>query len=116
MIDVSDIPRAELLAALYNHAQPMGLGFLQARNEPMTVEQAEKLVTGENIETDYRGRPPGFRERAADKPAYFDYLYGRPLKIELNGKTLREDLYDRDQGDGAAQRVIDALRAKLKAA
>lgn len=113
-IDVSDIPQAELLAELYNRAQVMGMGFLQRRAEPMTVEQAQALLDGRDAETDYGGSKA--QDRGPNKPAYFDYVYGKPLKVSIDGKTLRAYLYDRDQGDGAAQRAVDAIRARKKAA
>lgn len=109
-IDVSDIDRAELLAELYNRAQPMGMGFLQARSGEMTVEEAQKLLDGESAETDYGGFLA--RDRAPGKPARFDYLYGRPMKVEINGKTLRTWLYDRDHGQGAAEQAIAAVRER----
>ena len=105
-INVSDIQPAELLAGLYNAVGPSGLGFLQARPGDMTVEDASALLNGDKQETDY----PINRNRSEGKPAYFDYLHGRCLKIEINGKTLRAGLYDRDYGEGAAQRVVDSIR------
>lgn len=89
MIDVSTIPPARLLAALYNNAKPLGMGFLHARPN-MTEDDAAELLRG-------RERP------------YFDYLYGRPLKVEINGSTLNPRLYDRDWGDGAAERIVNKL-------
>lgn len=42
---------------------------------------------------------------------YFDYLYGRVMKVDLSSdESFEERLYDRDNGTGAAQRVIDRLR------
>lgn len=42
---------------------------------------------------------------------YFDYLYGRVMKVDLSSDDgFEERLYDRDNGKGAAQKVIDALR------
>ncbi len=107
--NVSDINPAELLAGLYNAVSPSGMGFLQAREGDMSIKEASALLSGEIVEGDY----PGLRtDRRLDKPSYFDYLYGRCLKIEINGKNLRPGLYDRDYGKGAAQRVIDTIRAR----
>jgi len=43
---------------------------------------------------------------------YIDYYRGRPLKVrlDLKSKTFSEHLYDRDAGQGAAARVVAALR------
>ncbi len=46
---------------------------------------------------------------------YFDYLAGRVMKIDLSGDELDPRLYDRDLGQGAAERTIDALRRKTNA-
>ena len=113
-IDVSDINPAELLAELYNRASVMGAGVFQRRDGEMTVEQAQALLDGTEAETDYFGF--NARERGPGKPARFDYLYGRPLKLEINGKILRTWGYDRDHGQGAAQRAADACRERAKAA
>ena len=106
-IDVSDIGSAELLAGLYNAVNPSGMGVFQGRPGDMTVADANALLCGDEHETDY----PVNRNRSDGKPSYFDYLHGRCLKVEINGKTLRVGLYDRDYGEGAAQRVVDSIRA-----
>jgi len=41
-----------------------------------------------------------------------DYLGGKPLKIDLGSDKFSTFLYNRDNGSGAAQRVIEALRKK----
>ena len=103
-VDIRGLDKAELLAALYNNSQPMGVGFLQAREGVMTREQAaEMLVVGDDTA---RMFPKSRRE------GYFDYLYGRPLKVRLDGDVLRTALYNRDNGLGAAERIVSELRAK----
>ena len=47
-----------------------------------------------------------------EKQTYFDYLYGRVLKVDLSGDGFDERLYDRDCGEGAAQRAVDSIRAE----
>ena len=92
-IDISGLDRAEVLAALYNASHPRGLGFLHAKTEPMTAEGARK-------ELEARGAEP-----------YFDYLHGRVMKIGFNkDDAIDPRLYDRDNGGGAAERAIGALR------
>lgn len=95
-IDVSDIAPAELLAALYNRSHPQGMGFLQAQDGDMTEDKAQKLLQ------DSTGQ---IRDHT-----YFDYLQGRVMKVEINGKILSPCLYDRDLGQGAAQGVVDSFR------
>lgn len=89
-IDIKGLDKAELLAALYNGAKPQGFGFLQATPDAMTKAEAQQYID--------RG--------AMD----FDYLKGRVMKIDISGDTMEAWLYDRDNGDGAAQKAVDALR------
>ena len=41
---------------------------------------------------------------------YFDYLEGRVMKIDLSGDTVDPRGYDRDNGQGAVQKVITAIK------
>jgi hypothetical protein len=115
-IDISGIDKADLLAALHNGTRPMGMGFLQARGD-MTAEDARAyLKRGDD-------HAEAFAEIKAKggvvigvEPLYFDYLCGRPLKVDIGGDTLDPRLYDRDAGEGAAARVIAKLREVTKAA
>lgn len=104
-ISIKGIDKAELLAALYNNSRPMGMGFLRAKSGDMTVEEARtELGTGGDHGRDFGATSAG------NRPMYFDYLYGRPLKSDLSGDDFRPWLYDRDNGQGAAARVIESLR------
>jgi hypothetical protein len=88
-IDITGLNKAELLAALYNNSKPQGLGFLSFDAKPMTVTEAVELLT---------------------QQTYFDYLNGRVMKIDLRGNQLNTWAYDRDLGQGAAARVVEAVR------
>lgn len=96
-IDLTGLNTADVLAALYNASQPLGLGFLNpASNRPLTSAQAQQILD--------------------DNPhRYFDYLNGRVMKVDLNGDHLDPWLYDRDNGTGAAARAIAALRTQYAA-
>jgi hypothetical protein len=89
LIDISDLNKAEVLMALYNASHPQGMGFFQYAGDPLTIEKAEEYL---------------------QKNTYFDYLNGRVLKVDLKGDELNPALYDRDNGEGAAYRVIMELR------
>ena len=89
MIDINGLNKALVLAALYNHSRPQGMGFLHYKAEKMTEEQAAELLKKRN---------------------YFDYLHGRVMKVDLTGDTLDPRLYDRDNGAGEAAREIDRIR------
>ena len=91
MVKYDGLSKAEVLSALYNNAKCQGLGFLHYKNEDLTIEQAEQLLK---------------------LTTYFDYLYGRVLKVDLKGDDgFEEWLYDRDNGEGAAQQSLDDYRA-----
>jgi hypothetical protein len=68
------------------------MGFLQFTPEDMTTDEAREILK------EHQGR--------------FDYLKGRVMKVCLDEDEFREDLYDRDNGPGAAARVIDKIRKK----
>jgi hypothetical protein len=87
-INIAHLDKADVLAALYNSAQPLGLGFLQYDPEPMTRDQAALIL---------------------EKQTYFDYLKGRVMKLDLEGDTGSTRWYDRDNGEGAAARAIASI-------
>src|SRR3990167_9199466 len=91
-IDIKGLDKAELL----NASKPQGLGFLaQGRNSEMTVADAREVL-----------------RIAGDRP-YFDYLRGRVMKVDLSGDSLEPRMYDRDNGEVAALRVVETIRARL---
>lgn len=90
MVDIKGLNKAEVLAALYNNSKPQGLGFLHFDAKDMTVAEAEEIL-----------------KQTTD----FDYLKGRVMKVDLSSDDgFGEWLYDRDNGNGGAQRAVDALR------
>lgn len=52
--------------------------------------------------------PPAFDDAAADKAiwGYIDYFQGRVIKMDLSGPEAKTDLYDRDNGKGAALQAL----------
>lgn len=89
-MDISGLDKAAVLAALYNASQQQGMGFMHARGaRGMTVEQAREELS---------------------KQDYFDYLHGRVMKISLAKDEVNTALYNRDNGYGAAERAVDAIR------
>lgn len=90
MIDIKGLDKAEVLLALYNGSHCQGLSFLGSVDS----------YTLDDARVDY--------ENSRNK--YFDYLHGHVLKVDLSGDEFDDALYDRDCGDGAAQRVINTLR------
>ena len=85
MVDTKGLKKSAVLAALYNDSKPQGLGFLHFDPAPMTEEEAEDLLKTST--------------------------QGRVMKVDLsNDDSFEEWLYDRDNGNGAAQRAINKLR------
>lgn len=117
-IDITGIDKAELLAALYNEARPVGYGRLHYTPEPMTVEQARIVLGTATKEGEWAPLTPSNIEGAAYCSAgvyRFDYIKGRSIKVEFAGNVLRRaDLYDRDAGPGAAQRIVNEVRAQTR--
>lgn len=88
-ISIKGLDKAKVLKALYDHSHIQGLGFLQAVPDNMvSVEHCRELLTHQT---------------------YFDYLYGKILKVDLSGDILDSRLYDRDCGEGAAKRAIESI-------
>lgn len=89
-MNIKGINKAKILAALFNHSHPQGLGIFQALDhgygKGMTEEEAQ-----------------GFLDAGQ---TYFDYLHGRILKIDLEGDELSTRLYNRDLGEGAAEYAL----------
>lgn len=88
IMDITNLNKAKILAALYNNSRPLGMGILHFDPKPMTVEEAETLLK---------------------ETTYFDYLKGRVMKIDLSKDDLRTDLYNRDNGPMAAENIIAGL-------
>lgn len=93
MITYEGLTKAETLCALYNNAKVQGLGFLQAISGDMSIQEAEILVK---------------EHTQSNGTIYFDYVHGRVIKVNLtNDKEFDERLYDRDNGQGSAQKAIN---------
>ena len=88
MIDLKQYDKAEVLAALYNHSKPQGMGVLHYDSANMTKKEAQECLK------EYQD---------------FDYLKGRIMKVDLSGDELDPCLYDRDNGEGAAERAIATI-------
>lgn len=88
IIKIEKKDKAEILAALYNASKPLGMGILHYDPTPMTIEEARELLKHQT---------------------YFDYVKGRVMKINLEGDTLDTWGYDRDNGEGAVQRILATI-------
>lgn len=89
-VSIAGLDKADVLRVLYNRARPLGMGILHYTPEDMTAEQAHELLKAST---------------------YFDYVKGRVMKVRIEGNLLDPRLYDRDNGEGAANTAIQTLRA-----
>ncbi|WP_282369054.1 hypothetical protein [Pseudomonas sp. PS02290] len=90
-MNISGLDKAEVLAALFNASRQQGMGFLDSRGDrDMSKERAAEIL---KITED------------------FDYLDGRVMKISLYRDEVETRLYDRDNGQGSAERAIAHLVA-----
>ena len=95
LIDVKGLKPGAVLAALYNRAVPARMGFLAFDPKPMTAEEGEALLA----------------EQAKYRSAYFDYVNGRRMKVEIKGDEIDVERYEQNSGLGAATEAIEHLRA-----
>ncbi len=89
-MNITGLNKAAVLAALFNASRPQGMGFLHYNPAPMTVEQAQQILDS--------------------GATYFDYLQGRVMKIDLSKDEVGTGLYNRDNGQNAAENAVEALR------
>lgn len=103
MVNIKGIDKAKVLAALFNHSKVQGMGVFQASRGPqvMSEDDARKAIGNGDDATVMFGDV---------HPLYFDYLYGRVLKVDISKDEFNEWGYDRDLGQGAAQRAIDSIK------
>ncbi len=89
MINIAGLDKAKILAALAGGTAPRGLGWLHAGPGSDNEQAARETLA---------------------RTTYVDYFAGRPIKVDFSGDEIDPRLYDRDAGDGAAERVIATLR------
>lgn len=103
-VNIAGLDKAEVLLALWNASIMQGmsvLGFL--RSGELTLEKAKQEIKSRKHQS-----------LDGKDSIYFDYLNGKVMKVDLGQDEFDPRLYDRDNGDGAAQRAIDNLRIALR--
>ncbi|MBT5338645.1 hypothetical protein HN643_04590 [Candidatus Falkowbacteria bacterium] len=88
-MNISHLDKAQVLAALYNNAKVQGQGALRADSDRMTEEEARGLL--------------------ASGQTYFDYIKDRVMKVDLSGDDFNTRLFNRDNGENAAEEILSAL-------
>ena len=95
MVSIGELSKASVLAALYNASAPVGVGFVEAITGPAVMDTA----SAQNYIDQRKGS------------LKFDYVYGRPIKVDLTGDSFDPRLYDcRNGGVGAARHIVEKLR------
>lgn len=89
MVNITGLSKAKVLKALYDNSHMQGMSFLAAPSRPITLKDCEE---------------------ALKHNTYFDYFYGRVIKVDLSGNKFDERLYDRDNGNGAAAKAVNSIR------
>ena len=85
-MDISQLSKPKVLAALFNAAKPLGMGILHyKRDHIMDETEAAQLL---------------------ENQTYFDYHEGRVMKVDLSENELRTSSYNRDNGENAAENAI----------
>ena len=88
-MNISHLDKAQVLAALYNNAKVQGQGALRADSDRMAGEEARGLL--------------------ASGQTYFDYIKDRVMKVDLSGDDFNTRLFNRDNGENAAEEILSAL-------
>lgn len=95
MVSIEGLDKAEVLLALYNASYIQGMmGFLAAVDN-YGIEDARKDI----------------EEHGDD--LYFDYLHGKVMKVDINGDEFDPRLFDRNNGEGSAEKAIENLRKRI---
>lgn len=103
-VNIAGLNKADVLLALWQASQMQGMSFLGfLASGELTLEQAKREIERRKRKTADGG-----------DSIYFDYLNGKVMKVDIGQDEFNPRLYDRDNGDGAAQRAIDNLKIALK--
>ncbi len=106
-VNIAGLGKAAVLAALHNATRAIGFGKLHDIGRDMTAEEAAFFI---NEGDDHRE----FDAITKRPRLYFDYVQGRPIKTDIGSDEFDPWLFDRDAGDGAAEKAINRLRANLQ--
>jgi len=88
-MNIKNLNKAEVLAALYNRAIPLERSVYFSRHEPMTPEKAQMLLDLGHTS--------------------FSELEGRALSVDLKKEEVDTRLYNRNNGNNAAENAIEWL-------
>ena len=87
-MNTNNMDKARLFKALFNRAMPQGNSFMKYVPIQMTDQEAREVIA----------------QRKGN--LYFDYFKGRAMKIDVGKEVLDTRLYNRDNGQGAAEEAV----------
>ena len=87
-MNIKGMDKAAVLFALWTNSREQGLSWMG--REAITLERCQDAI--------------------ADGHMYFDYFGGRIMKVDLSGEEVNTWGYNRDNGEGAAERVIASMK------
>lgn len=113
IVNIKGLPKNEVLAALHAGTAALGMGKMHDKGN-LTPQQAQEYINRMNKAATSGGDQSLEFNRASltGEPMYFDYVCGRPIKIDLSKDEIDVRLYDRDSHTPGAQ-VIANLRQRL---
>lgn len=100
IVNIKGLDKAEVLLALWEGSQIQGISFLGLYNKTMSLDEAKKEVE-EKIEIE--------EKEGREGNLYFDYVNGKVIKCDISKDEFDPWLYDRDNGEGAAEKAIERL-------
>jgi len=89
-IDITGLNKKQILRALWENSKPAS--FFSMGIPTPAIDEDELIKTLES--------------------GYADYLCGRVIKTDFKTDSLNPRGYDRDNGQGAMQKVVDSVRAR----
>lgn len=101
-----DIAVAVIMCS-YEQASPFGYGFMQPHESPLTREQAQAMLRGEQVTRDY------LSNTNAPNDVYMDYVNGRCCKTKVRVYEDRVETYI-SPVDRKPNQIIAAARKVVK--
>ncbi len=93
-VNIEGIDKADLVIALHARARAQGVGVFADAGCKGRLDRKK------------------IEEQLAEGYTYFDYVEGRVLKCSIKGPEMDTWLYNRDNGEEAAEGVIEGLRGR----
>jgi len=115
-VNISGIPKEDLLAELCNRATPQELGILQYVPRKMSPEDALQIIEARKngTITFVNGRMIFEKPDELVETLSFDFVNGCPIHIDMGGDVVCSKQYDEIHGKGSVEAVVRKLRRKYK--